>query len=447
MNPMHRLSKSKYVAGLQCPKLLWWSVHEPEAEELVPDVALQAIFDQGNEVGARAREHVPGGILIEADSLDGKLEATREALGRGERIIYEAAIEHDGALFIADILERNGPGWNLIEVKSSTKVKPAHRPDLALQLHVARRAGLDVRRAELMHLNRQCRYPDLSNLFVRNDLTVKTEKLLPEVGPNLASFHEMLRGPLPEVAPGGHCSRPYGCPFAERCHDLSPVEVKSEPIAKPGLASELTSLEYPIAHLDFETVGPAIPVWDGCRPYDAIPVQVSVHVEQADGRLEHHEWLAEGPGDPREEMARRIIRYTAGARTILAYYSPFEKRAIRGLRKALPHLAHELDDVLDRLVDLLPIVRNHVKHPAFFAGYGLKNVLPILVPELGYDDLEIADGMTASVTLERMLLGDGMTEEERSTTRSALREYCQLDTLAMVRLVRKLRELARAGAQ
>jgi hypothetical protein len=439
----HRLSKSDYMAGLQCPKQLWWRVHEPKAEELVPDPALQATFDRGNEVGAVARGYVPGGVLIETDSLDERLRATREAISRGSQVIYEGAIEHNGAVFIADILEREGGAWNLIEVKSSTKVKPAHRPDLALQLYVARSAGLDVRRAELMHLNRKCRYPDLSNLFVRKDLTRKAEKLQAEVRGHLVSFHEVLRGPLPEIEPGEQCSTPYACPFVERCVEAPPVETKTAPTASDGLAQELENLKYPIAYLDFETVAPAIPVWDGCRPYDQIPVQISVHVEYLDGRLQHHEWLAEGSGDPREEMATRILRYTHGTGTILAYYSPFEERAIRALQEAVPHAAPQLDDVLDRMVDLLPFVRDHVEHPAFIAGHGLKIVLPILVPALGYDDLEIADGLTASVTLERMLLGDDMTQEERTAARNHLREYCEVDTLAMVHSLQRLRELAR----
>ena len=112
------------------------------------------------------------------------------------------------------------------------------------------------------------------------------------------------------------------------------------------------------------TVSPAIPVWDGCRPYEQVPVQISVHTEDDEGRIEHREWLAGSGQDPREAMARRILRYTAGARTILVYYQSFEQGRIEELQDAVPHLADDLQDVLDRMVDLLPVVREYVEHPA-----------------------------------------------------------------------------------
>ena len=162
-----RLSKSKYMAGIQCPKLLWWQVHEPEAPELEADPELQFILDRGTEVGELARTYVPGGVLIDVphEEPERRLRETAEALRAGAKVLYEAAIEHDGVMVLADILERGRQGWNIIEVKSTTGVKDQHYDDVAVQAHVLRGAGLDVRRTELMHLNRECRHPDLSNLF------------------------------------------------------------------------------------------------------------------------------------------------------------------------------------------------------------------------------------------------------------------------------------------
>ena len=134
-NPTPRLSKSKFVAGLQCHKLLWWQIQEPDAPELEPDAATQFIFDQGHEVGRLAQTYVPGGVLIDVPHTERerRLRETAEALRGGAKVLYEPAFEHDGVLVLADILERRRGGWNLIEVKSTTRIKPQHFPDLAVQ--------------------------------------------------------------------------------------------------------------------------------------------------------------------------------------------------------------------------------------------------------------------------------------------------------------------------
>jgi hypothetical protein len=214
-------------------------------------------------------------------------------------------------------------------------------------------------------------------------------------------------------------------------------------VVEPGLAEALAALEAPIAHLDFETIALPIPIWSGCAPYDSVPVQLSCHVEEAAGRLTHHEWLAHGPGDPREAFARALIRAVRGARTILAYHAPFEVARVRELRDTLPHLAGPLSSVERRIRDLLPIVRDHVYHPDFGGGFGLKRVLPALVPGLRHGDLEITDGGAATVELERLLLrGAEMTAGERGELRAQLLAYCRLDTLGMVKILERLRGLA-----
>jgi len=164
-----RLSKSRYVSGLQCHKQLWWRVHEPEAPELAPSPGQQNLFAQGHDVGERARQHVPGGELIDLPFYqhDNMVAATREALKHEAPAVYEAWFLADDTYVGVDILERTPRGYGVIEVKASNSYKPEHLPDAAVQVHVLRRAGLAVERAEVMHLNPQCRYPDLSNLFIR----------------------------------------------------------------------------------------------------------------------------------------------------------------------------------------------------------------------------------------------------------------------------------------
>ncbi len=474
--------------GLQCDKRLWWSVHDRDAPELQVDAGLQAVFDHGSHVGEVARSYVPGGVLIDLPhyKVEERVAATKRAIEGGSKVIYEASFLADDVFVAVDILHRSRRRWTVTEVKSTTKVKPEHIPDASVQTHVVRCAGLDVARTEVMHLNRECRHPDLGDLFARTDVSERVEEALPSIPREARRQLRVLRGPEPDVEPGDHCSRPYDCPFVERCwpetaehhvstlyriggkqlarlldegletiHDL-PDDLDLGDIAdrqrravqtgklivERGLKKALAQLEHPIAYLDFETVGLPIPVWPGCRPYDAVPVQFSCHVEQADGTLHHHEWLADGPGDPRPALAEALVRAVRGAKTIVAYNAGFEIGCIQDLREAVPELDAQLGRVVRRVRDLLPIVREHVYHPGFGGSFGLKAVLPALVPELSYEGLAVADGGTATVELERLLFrGSEMTKQERVELRAGLLEYCRLDTLAMVRIVDGLRRL------
>jgi hypothetical protein len=212
-----------------------------------------------------------------------------------------------------------------------------------------------------------------------------------------------------------------------------------------SLASALAIFVGPLAFLDFETVSPAVPRWPGCSPYSAVPVQLSCHLEDGAGRHRHLEWLADGPGDPRLEFTLFLVEACAGARTIVSYNAGFEAECLRHLAEALPHLAPELTDVERRLVDLLPVVRNHVYHPEFDGSFSLKQVLPALLSDMQYDGMEVAEGRAASRELAQLLFGEPMDPQERSVIRESLLAYCKQDTWAMVRLLQTLRSLAIGG--
>jgi hypothetical protein len=483
--PVHlQLSKSRYGYGLQCTKQLWWRVHEPRAPELTPDAAQQAIFDQGNRVGEVARERFPGGVLVDGDywDVEAKVERTRSAIAGGVPAVFEASFLADGVFVAVDVLERRRGGWNLVEVKSTTKAKDHHYPDVAVQLHVLRSSGLDVKRSDLMHLNSGCTFPDLQDLFTRADVTGEAEALLPGVPAEIRRLRTAIEADLPDVAPGPHCTDPYDCPFMARCwpdlpehhvstlyrigkraqafvddghetiHDL-PDDVRltgptarqarsvrsGKLLVEDGLAGALSAIQTPAAFLDFETINPAIPVWNGCHPFEAIAVQMSCHVRDDRGGLVHHQFLAEGPGDPRPAIVQAVVSACEGARTVVAYNASFEKGRLVHLAENVPSLRTALLDVADRLVDLLPIVRDHVYHRDFGGSFSLKSVAPALVFGLGYEDLEIGEGSAASTVLETLLLrGDSIPASDRATLRRQLMDYCERDTLATVKVYERL---------
>ncbi len=494
-----RLSKSRFVAGWQCPKLLWWTVHTPDAKELQPTKVLQDLFDQGRDVGERARLEWPGGVLIEGDHHDPtRLPRTLSAIAAGAAVLFEACFEADGVFCAVDVLERDGRedgGWTLIEVKSSSEVKEYHLPDLAVQTHVARRAGLAIGRIEVMHLNREYRHPGQGPLFVRADVTEAVEKLLPEVPRRIEEQLAVLRGAEPSFDVGPHCFfRGDECAFHKTCWPRDPDHISNlwnvgpkrtwqymrqgvhrmsdlpereklnpkqrrqlraqregrlivEPTLKEAIRPAVEA--WRLGFLDFETVGRALPPWDGLGPWRQTAAQFSYHERDQDDRVTHAEFLAEGPldprdppADPREPLAVAMLEATRQA-DLVVMYTPFEATRIKELAEHLPHLAGDLLALKEKLWDLKPAIENHVYHPAFGGSFSLKDVLNPLVPDLSYNGLIIVDGKEASVEIARLLFVSGrIPPAERDRTRRDLLEYCERDTFATVRLVERLGELA-----
>jgi Domain of unknown function(DUF2779) len=484
---MPHLSKSRFTAGCQCHKLLWWKVHEPDADERQPDKVLQDRFDQGAQVGALARERFPGHVLIDLphEEIAARVAMTAAALDAGAAVICEASFAAGDVFVAVDVLERTAEGFTLIEVKSSTSQKPEHIPDAAIQTWVLRACGLAVTRVEIMHLNRDYRHPGMGDLFARTDVTAEVEAMLGTVPALVEEMLAMLDGPLPGVPVGLQCFEPRDCPFMARCWPDDPVHISKlynvgpkktcaymaggvhriadlPPTAKlpdaarrqlralrehrlvvePGLGAALAPFESPLGYLDFETVVRAVPVWNGLAPWGQATAQFSYHEEQADGSHSHVGWLAEGPGDPRRELAEALVAATAGAKRIVTY-SAFEKTRIRELQTLVPELSDELGELLDKLTDLLPVVRNNVYHPDFRGSFSLKYILHPLVPELTYSDLVIVDGLVASVEIARLLfVAHKIPAWERDRLRQDLLAYCERDTWATVRLMQTLRGLA-----
>ena len=480
-------TKSRFVAGLQCHKLLWWKVREPDAVELQPDIVLQDRFDQGSQVGKLARARFPGGTLIDLPhkQIEARLEATRLALDFAAPAIFEACFMADNTFVAVDVLERLDDGFRLIEVKSSSSQKDEHIPDAAVQKHVLTQCGIDVLSVEILHLNKAYRHPDEGDPLARTDVTTPVDEWIGRVPAELEAQLEMLAGPCPDVEIGSDCFEPRDCPFMKRCwpqdpnhikklylvgakkvngyflrgiHQISdlPADEKLPPAAKRQLQSmqtgevvvessltkDLEPFDVVLGHLDFETIQRAIPVWDGLGPWHQAAAQFSYHQEDGSGGFTHAEHLAEGPLDARPALARAMIEATADAERVV-HYSSFEKTRIRSLQKSVPDLESELKELESKLIDLLPVVRNNVYHPDFQGSFSLKFVLPALVPELTYDDLVIVDGMVASVEIARLLFVAGkLSPEQHEKTRHDLLEYCKRDTWATVMVLERLRGLA-----
>jgi hypothetical protein len=484
------LSKSKYLVGLQCPKRLWL---ESYRRELLPPIpaAKERVFSQGYEVGLLARERFPGGVLINEDPFhwQAALEGTRRALATDASAFFEPCFFHDDTIARADILTRNADGsFDLIEVKSTTHSKEEHVWDLAVQTYVYEGAGLRINRAFLMHLNRDCRHPDLSNLFAMDDLTKDMRKHLGEIPGNLATFKAVLASDAePSIRLGSRCFSPYECSFFDYCsklwklpevsvfnipylgadkrdalierdildlHDLPPdadIGSRGETFVRlflsgsrsiddAGIRSWFSGLTFPLYFLDFETDGPAIPRLPGLGPFGSIPFQFSLHVLHEDGRLiEAEGFLHTDQSDSRSHIASALVDQIGPVGSIIAYNASFEKRVITELSAYLPDLAQPLQAFLPRFADLLDVFRKYYIDPAFKGSNSIKAVLPVLCPDLSYKTLEVRNGEDAQAAWARLISCED--SEEKARLAHGLRTYCGLDTLAMVRIYQVLSDL------
>jgi uncharacterized protein DUF2779 len=487
-----RLSKSKFISGLQCHKRLYLEIHSPE-DATEPDEETQAVLDNGTDVGELARGIFPGGALVEPGRLNLTLALRRTTeLLADPRVpaIFEATFKFDNVLVRVDILERlSKESWRLIEVKASTRTKRVHLDDLAIQAYVLAGSGVHLETACVMHVNRDYVYRggelDLKQLFVQHDLTQEVFSLAAELPDHLRPMKEMLVAfSPPDIEPGRHCYTPYGCPFWDFCTrdkparwifhlpgtkrsfekltDLGIHEIDAIPEGfklsgtqqrmkdnmewiGPALKTALRTARYPIHHLDFEAFMTAVPVYRGTRPYRPIPFQWSNHIETEDGVLRHEQYLSTDRRDPREELALALLA-SVGREGSICVYSGYEWRTLMELAELMPGLKRALSTVATRLWDLLPIIRQHYYHPEFNGSFSIKSVLPALNASLDYRNLEIRDGGLASLQYTRMVFGqtDGA---DRARIRESLLEYCKRDTLAMVEIRRALLRKAAAVGQ
>lgn len=488
---MHILSKSTYMRGRQCPKALWLYRHR---RELLPpvDAARQAVYDTGTEVGLLAQQLFPGGLDCSPEDprdFAPAIAATQRAIQEGRNVIYEAAFLHEGVLAALDILVRDAEGWKAYEVKSSTSPKEYQWHDAALQAHVIEGCGIPLVDVSIVHLNNSYvrQGPiDVHQLFTITSVKKLVDRELPDVPARIEALKAVLQHPEPSAVDiGPHCSSPFACDFRHHCwahvpeeghvfqlangrgkdwefyqrgilllkdipddEPLSPAQRRQVHGAKHGTATIdlpslhrwLDELQYPLHHLDFETFMPAVPLFDGTRPFQQLPFQYSLHVQRSPGAApEHREFLSEGTGDPRPAFVERLLEDLGPEGDILAYNATFERQRLQELARDLPEHATALHALVARIKDLhTPFKAGWYAAPSMNGRTSIKVVLPALVPHLRYDDLTVQEGDSASRLFLQLVTGRYTGDVMQ--LRSDLLAYCCLDTLAMVEVLAVLRQ-------
>lgn len=496
------LSKSQYCCAIQCPKMLWLKKHCPE--EFDDSVLRQSVLDTGNEVGDLAMglfgDYTEVTVLKEDGSPDipAMLQKTQECLKVGVENICEASFSYDGMYCAVDILKNLGNNRvEIYEVKSSTAIKDIYYDDVAYQTYVLTRLGYQVEKVCIVHVNNgYVRQGDLEldklldKLFVINDVTSHALDRQEDVASYTRFLKEYLqRTDEPRRELDSYCFKPYDCGFWKHCtahlpspnvFDLSGVQAKTKlklyrqgfhsfedlvycqtlntkpmvqvlhevndcpaQIDREAVGSFLDTLSYPLYFLDFETFNPAIPLYDGTKPYEQVPFQYSLHyIEKPNGELKHKEYLAQPDSDSRRELAEQLCRDIPRNTCTVAYNMSFEKGVISRLAAEFPDLAGHLMNIYGNIKDLMvPFQRQEYYTRAMQGSYSIKYVLPALFPNdptLDYHNLEgIHNGSEASAAFMEM---GKLSAEETVALRKNLLKYCELDTYAMVKVWEKLRK-------
>lgn len=486
-NKKQILSKSKLMRGVQCEKNLWLSIHKPELEAET-DEATQMQFDEGNEVGDLARQLEKQGVLIDAPyyDFDSAVKKTAEAIQLGESVIFEASFQFENLFSRADILKKTKSGWHLIEVKKSTGVKDYHIADSAIQAYIIEQSGLRLKSISLRHVNNKMIYPHFDDYFETVDITkeVRTyqKNELQKTLPKLIIVAESPLEPTVEIGP--HCEDPFDCPFKAHCWkevpkhsvfdlpSLAPEkkwilfnsghktiasldEKKFKGLTQKAITAtknkktemdaaliqkELSRWKLPFYFFDFETLGPAIPRYEGTKPYSAIPFQFSCHVQKSwtEKKLEHFEYLHTEATDPRPELIKALLHGLGENGSIVAYNKSFEITVIKKLAEFDLKNKKKLLALVDRFVDPLPVLKQAVYHPDFLGSFSIKYVAPALIgKKLQYDNLVISNGSQAQAIADRILQGK-MESPDKEKYIEHLLTYCRQDTMAMVELVQWL---------
>ncbi len=480
---MNILSKSKYLIGLQCFKYLWIAVNEKEKIP-EPDESLQFRFDQGHLVGGLAKKLFPKGINIPAEPFSENLRLSKELIKK-RKPLFEAAFSADNIYARADVLNPVGKDeWDIIEVKSGTKVEDVHLHDLSFQKYCYEKAGLKIRKCFLMHINNEyVKKGEIKpkEIFVIEDVTKEVEAI-EKVEDRIKLMLDIISSKTcPDAKIGKLCINPYECPLKDECWKFLPknnvfdlygrnkaeellergilaikdipddfklndkqeiqreCEKKGKPyIHKEGIKHFLKTLHYSLYFMDFETFCTAIPLYDRTRPYQQVPFQFSLHVvEKENAKLKHFYFLASGKSDPRQEFASELKKVIGDKGTVVVYCKSFEEGRLKELAELYPKEKKWIQNVLDRIVDLLVPFRSfYYYNPSQQGSASIKEVMPALVGK-GYDDLEIAEGGSASLAFLDLTF-EKIPEKDRERLRKDLEEYCRRDTEGMVWIVEKL---------
>lgn len=488
------ISKTDFLIWRDCAKNAWLKIHKPEVfyERELSDFE-KAIIETGNEVELYARKLFPTGVLIEGRDAEAQ-DLTQTLLAEKSPVIFQPVFLHDDFLAAIDVLkyEPETDSYTILEIKASNEIKKDWHPqDLAFQTVLLRKAGVNVRKACILHMNPEYIRQgdmDMSRLFRITDLTEEIELLIPEIEAEmeraklfLYSEKEMRGCDCLYKSRSNHCTTfsysnphvpeygvhdisrigknklielvdsgiyelkniPEDFPLSENQKNQVNIYVSPQPLIRTDfIAGEMDKLVYPLYFLDYETFASALPRFDGFTPYQHIPFQYSLHIVDAPGKEPRHlEFLHMESDNPSPGFAAALREHIGPKGTVIVWYKPFECGRNRELARRHPEHSAFLADIENRVYDLRDIFsKQYYVHKDFKGGTSIKDVLPVLVPDLSYKKLKIKEGGTASQKWNQAAMGL-VPPDEKAEIAENLRVYCELDTYAMYAIWKHLVEI------
>lgn len=484
------ISKSSYISSKQCHKLLWFELNGVKSLSEI-DPSAEDRKSVGEEVGSLAKQLFPGGIDIafQPDAIEKMVDETKSAISKGGPV-YEATFVKNDMLIRVDLMVKTKHGWNIYEVKSSSKLKDYHYEDASFQWYVLSQiSDIELNKAFIVILNDDFILEDQVNvdgLFKKEDVTKSVISKSNDLTDEINLIRETMRlKKKPNIKIGKHCMSPHKCQYKDNCWDthnknsvLNLYRMNSEKkfhfyhsgiktfeqlphsyqltdiqkkqvlscrnsqaiIDQVNIDSFLKSITYPISYLDFETFQEAVPSYDKQKPYMQMPFQFSLHIQKKPlGALDHFELIATPGTDPRPELAEKLIKSVPEDGTIIAYNQSFEMNCIKTLAEISKDHKENLEKLNERFLDLIiPFRKGYYYHPDFNGSFSIKKVLPALCPNdlnLSYDGLNIKTGSDASLKYKNI---SNLNSCDQEILLKDLYNYCKLDTLAMVKILEHL---------
>ena len=478
---MAKLTKSLFMKGEQCPRLLWHSYRKKLPEVTLSD---QHRMSQGREFEKYVKLLFPEGVDLIDLSNEENLKETQKII-KQKKTIFEAGMVYCDLFLKADILKPNGNAWDLIEIKASTKVKPEHIPDLAFQKFVCEKAGLKIKRCFVYFLNKDFVKKgkiDPKKLVSKEEVTYKVNEIkdVEQNAEKYLKFVELENSPA--ICISKKCNNPRECPLKGECWKILPehhvlqltnwrtywklfeegiMDIKDIPkktklsdkdqvikeasikkkvaVSKEHIKHFLKSLKYPLYHFDFETFDTAVPLFDNSRPWQKIPFQYSLHVQHKDNKVEHYAFLSEGNVDPRPALLETLKKQIGKSGSVIVFNKTFEISVLKKLAEDFPKHKKWIQNMLDRIVDLAtPFKSFYYYNPKQKGSYSIKKVLPSLTGK-GYEEMEISAGGDASA----QFFYSNIKKELKNIKqiRENLLKYCGLDTEGMVWIIEELEKL------
>lgn len=482
------ISRTTFLRYRQCKKFAW--LHRHKIDKMVPPPAVDRHLQ--NKVLDLAKGLFKSGVKVPflPGQYNRMAKITESMIKKGETVIYDAAFVFKDVFIMVDIFLVTKEGFEFYGVKATTKLSKRHILDLSLQHYVIKNCLNKKVTANIINIDKTYRRQgkiEFSGYFKITDVTPDLEVVNKRY---LRHLERVLKSDEPKISVGIHCERgmeTVECGFKPYCmgqlpdqsvFDISGLQKeiqyelfqagikrildiedtsvfskdqriqieclkdKKEIIKREEIQRFIETFNEPLYFLDFEAFRHVIPPFDGMGPTTEIPFQYSLHILHGD--LKHKEFLAREGQDPRRVLAERLLEDIPMDVQVLAYNMSYEKHIIKGLAAFLPDLADRLMALHDQILDLqVPFQKKWYYTNEMKGKYSIKVVLPALFPDepdLDYSLLDIQNGMMAMDLYASL---HHKNPDEIALIRQALLKYCHLDTLAMVRIYEKLKDLCK----